>query len=277
MTNFNMDKKEIRNFIRQKKKEMSRTQIERAGALIAENVFALPEYAAADVILSYMAVNQEVLTAPIIEQAIKDGKTVGIPKTFGNRHMEFFAYDEGNLAAGFGGIPEPASSDAPLFFPPADAYPGSASDKPSKCSVSVMPGSAAPAEKPPADAYPEAASERPARCSASVKPGSAAPAEKPAVHGPSAALDTNRASGTSAPSAAKILILVPGLAFGRDMNRIGYGGGFYDTYLENRPYITKAALGYDFQIFSSLPCEPHDIKMDLIITPREIIKNNCTG
>ena len=195
MANFNMDKKEIRNFIRQKKKEMSRTQIERAGALITENVFALPEYAAADVILSYMAVNQEVLTAPIIEQALKDGKTVGIPKTFGNRHMEFFAYDEGNLAAGFGGIPEPASSDAPLFFPPA----------------------------------------------------------------------------------AKILILVPGLAFGRDMNRIGYGGGFYDTYLENRPYITKAALGYDFQIFSSLPCEPHDIKMDLIITPREIIKNNCTG
>lgn len=71
-----------------------------------------------------------------------------------------------------------------------------------------------------------------------------------------------------------VLILMPGLAFDLHMNRIGYGGGFYDKYLDSHPdtVFTKVALCFDFQLFETIPTEPHDEKMDLIITPTQIIK-----
>ena len=67
----------------------------------------------------------------------------------------------------------------------------------------------------------------------------------------------------------EVLILMPGLAFDRSMNRIGYGGGFYDKYLSSHAdtAFTKIALGFDFQLFETIPTEPHDEKMDLILTP----------
>ena len=64
------------------------------------------------------------------------------------------------------------------------------------------------------------------------------------------------------------LILVPGLAFGRDGNRIGYGGGFYDSYFadyEDLRFI-KAALCFDFQLYPRLEAKEHDVKMDIIIS-----------
>ena len=69
-----------------------------------------------------------------------------------------------------------------------------------------------------------------------------------------------------------IIILVPGLAFDRLMNRIGYGGGYYDTFLKKHPDITKIALCYGFQLFDKIPAEPHDVRMDIIITPDEVIR-----
>lgn len=70
-----------------------------------------------------------------------------------------------------------------------------------------------------------------------------------------------------------VLILMPGLAFDREGNRIGYGGGFYDKYLDAHPdtCFRKVALGFDFQLYDSIPTEPHDEKMDLVITPSEVI------
>ena len=216
-----MNKKEIRSFIRQKKKEMSPAEIERAGTLIADKIFVLPEYTSADIILTYMAVNQEVITSPIIRRAVNDGKTVGIPKTFGNRRMNFFAYDTENLTVGFGGIPEPASANNPVI-----------SEKVHVSDASQL----------------SAGSE--------IFTGSQ----------PFTGLQVSAVPGKN------ILIFIPGLAFGRDMNRIGYGGGYYDTFLEKYTDITKAALCYDFQLFKTLPCEEHDVKMDLIITEKEIVR-----
>lgn len=63
------------------------------------------------------------------------------------------------------------------------------------------------------------------------------------------------------------LVIVPGLAFGKDLNRIGYGGGFYDRYFaehEDRTFM-KTALCYDFQVFDSLPSDAHDAKVDILI------------
>ena len=68
------------------------------------------------------------------------------------------------------------------------------------------------------------------------------------------------------------LIVVPGLAFGRDGMRLGYGKGCYDEFL-NRAAATRAGLCYELQLTDTLPCEAHDEKMNMVVTENEIIKN----
>lgn len=70
----------------------------------------------------------------------------------------------------------------------------------------------------------------------------------------------------------KALIVMPGLAFDLCRNRIGYGGGFYDRYLEINPCHSKVALAYDFQIVDALETNNYDIKPDLIVTDSRIIR-----
>lgn len=69
------------------------------------------------------------------------------------------------------------------------------------------------------------------------------------------------------------LIIMPGLAFDKAHNRIGYGGGFYDRYLERYAdcRFTKISLAYDFQIFNQLETEAHDQKVDAIVTETGIL------
>lgn len=70
------------------------------------------------------------------------------------------------------------------------------------------------------------------------------------------------------------LIIVPGAVFDKSFNRIGYGGGYYDKYLEEiREKDNKIALAYDFQIIDEIEAEDHDIKMDYIITDKRILIN----
>ena len=59
------------------------------------------------------------------------------------------------------------------------------------------------------------------------------------------------------------LMLVPGMAFDRNMNRIGYGGGYYDRYFEKYRDIAyfKLGLAYEFQIYDSLEVEEHDYRI----------------
>ena len=69
------------------------------------------------------------------------------------------------------------------------------------------------------------------------------------------------------------LIVIPGVAFDYACNRLGYGGGYYDMLLAQRkkeaPII---ALAYEEQIVDQIPAEAHDIKVDMIITDKKIIK-----
>lgn len=67
------------------------------------------------------------------------------------------------------------------------------------------------------------------------------------------------------------LILVPGVAFDRDGNRLGRGGGFYDRLLPQYTAV-RAGICFDFQILESLPSEEHDCKMDFLISESEILK-----
>ena len=66
------------------------------------------------------------------------------------------------------------------------------------------------------------------------------------------------------------VIIVPGVAFDRKGHRLGRGKGFYDRLLQNAK-ATKIGVGYEFQLVDDLPTEPHDVKMNMIITEHTTI------
>ena len=68
------------------------------------------------------------------------------------------------------------------------------------------------------------------------------------------------------------LIILPGAAFDRKGNRLGYGGGFYDTYLAAHPQAGRAAIAFALQIAEDIPSAPHDIRPDIIVTEKEMIQ-----
>lgn len=67
------------------------------------------------------------------------------------------------------------------------------------------------------------------------------------------------------------LLLMPGVAFDEQGHRVGYGGGYYDRYLEKHPHLIHIALAFEFQIFPEVPSEKHDICPDLIVTENRIL------
>ena len=84
------------------------------------------------------------------------------------------------------------------------------------------------------------------------------------------------------PEGESDLVVMPGAAFDRNLGRLGYGGGYYDRFLQaleeagsTRPCAGKAfrkiAVGFSCQILDSLAQEPEDVRPDLIVTEREII------
>lgn len=66
------------------------------------------------------------------------------------------------------------------------------------------------------------------------------------------------------------LILVPGLAFGRNQHRLGLGAGCYDRFLAQAQGVT-IGLAHRFQIVEAIPPEAHDIPLDAILTVDETI------
>ncbi len=70
------------------------------------------------------------------------------------------------------------------------------------------------------------------------------------------------------------LIVVPGLAFDRRGNRIGFGAGYYDRFLVRTPAL-RVALAYDFQVLEHLPTDPHDTPVDFLITEAGV--HACSG
>ena len=62
------------------------------------------------------------------------------------------------------------------------------------------------------------------------------------------------------------LVLMPGLAFDPEGHRCGYGGGFYDKYLEKHPGHKLLALCFDFQMYEHLDTDEHDIPVDFVLS-----------
>lgn len=68
----------------------------------------------------------------------------------------------------------------------------------------------------------------------------------------------------------KSLIVVPGVVFSENRYRIGYGGGYYDKYLSENVYMKAIGAAYNMQIEKNLPIDEHDIKLDCIVTEKEV-------
>lgn len=186
-----MDKKEIRNNIKNLKKALTPDEINCLSIQVLEKLYESDEYKDADVIYSYYSYNSEVLTSPLMTRAWEDGKKVAVPLVVGERMKFIRINSHEDVTPGYMGIPEPKDTQG------------------EECS------------------------------------------------------DSN------------VLMIMPGIAFDRSFNRIGYGGGFYDRYLSDHRNVmfTKVALCYDFQIVDeALPVEEFDEPVDVIISPLNYFK-----
>ena len=69
-----------------------------------------------------------------------------------------------------------------------------------------------------------------------------------------------------------VICLIPALAFDLRGNRIGYGKGFYDTFLHRYPHIVKIGLAFEFQIVYEIAHSTHDIPADIVVTDKRVIR-----
>ena len=108
-----MNKQELRKSIREQKRAMTEAQIQEKSRLLGQLFAASALYRDAKTIYGYMPYNQEVRTVPMLEQAIRDGKRVAIPKCYGDEMRFIFMEDLSKVEKGYAGIPEPIE-DAPI-------------------------------------------------------------------------------------------------------------------------------------------------------------------
>ena len=85
--------------------------------------------------------------------------------------------------------------------------------------------------------------------------------------------------GIPEPVSSKIfypdILLVPLVGYDDNLYRLGYGGGFYDRYIEKIEKIKKVikiGLAFSFQKITSIPTSKYDKKLDFVITEKEILK-----
>ena len=67
-------------------------------------------------------------------------------------------------------------------------------------------------------------------------------------------------------NAKNVLVIMPGAAFDLKCNRIGYGKGYYDKFLQIHPEYRTIAIAFELQILDNIPAYTHDICPDIIIT-----------
>ena len=125
-----MDKKELRSAIRLQKRTMTPEQIQVASQKLVEMFLSTAQYRNAKTIYGYLPYNQEVRTVPLLEQALKDGKRIAVPKIFEDEMKFIYLSDLNDVEKGYSGIPEPIK-DGPVADDPNALVlmPGLAFDK----------------------------------------------------------------------------------------------------------------------------------------------------
>ncbi len=71
----------------------------------------------------------------------------------------------------------------------------------------------------------------------------------------------------------KLLMFVPGVVFDKNNNRMGYGKGYYDNYLSDKPNIKKIGIAFEMQVVDEIPVSENDIKMDYILTENSTVSD----
>lgn len=79
-----------------------------------------------------------------------------------------------------------------------------------------------------------------------------------------------RQPAADSPIVVPELVVVPLLAFTEQGARLGQGGGHYDRWLAAHPHVTAIGLAWDAQRSDSLPTEPHDHTLTMVVTPTRI-------
>ena len=106
-----MDKKELRRQIRDQKRALTEAQINAASQRLGELFLGCPQYKAAKTIYGYLPYNQEVRTVPMLEQAMRDGKRVAVPKCYGDQMRFIYMDDLSQVEKGYANIPEPIADE----------------------------------------------------------------------------------------------------------------------------------------------------------------------
>ena len=108
-----MDKKELRRTIRERKRAMTEEEIVQRSEKLGKLFVQSEAYKNAKTIYGYLPYNQEVRTAPMLEQALRDGKRVAVPKVYGDEMKFLYLDDLTKVSKGYAGIPEPIA-DGPV-------------------------------------------------------------------------------------------------------------------------------------------------------------------
>lgn len=185
-------KKELRKKVQELRDRLHPEERMLFSARIADNLWSIPEFAAADKVLFFLNFRSEVDTTPLIERALAEGKTACVPRTddstrdmVASRILDL----DGDLELGNYDILEPRE----------------------EC----------------------------------VRP---VPPEE---------LDA---------------VLMPGVAFDLSGCRLGYGGGYYDRFLERcSPGCLLVAAAFELQIVDHVPCADHDRRIHKVVTESRII------
>lgn len=108
-----MNKQELRQAIRVRKRAMTEEDILRRSEILAEKFARSNAYRAAKTIYGYLPYNQEVRTVPMLRRALEEGKRVAVPKVYGDDMKFIYLDDLSQVAKGYAGIPEPVA-DGPV-------------------------------------------------------------------------------------------------------------------------------------------------------------------
>ena len=106
-----MDKKELRRSIRERKRAMTEEEIVQRSEKLGKLFVQSEAYKNAKTIYGYLPYNQEGRTVPMLEQALKDGKRVAVPKVYGDEMKFLYLDDLSKVSKGYAGIPEPIADE----------------------------------------------------------------------------------------------------------------------------------------------------------------------
>ena len=108
-----MNKQELRASIRARKRAMTEEEIVSRSEKLAQLFLSSEAYRNAKTVYGYLPYNQEVRTVPMLEQALRDGKRVAVPKCYGDKMKFIFMEDLSKVEKGYANIPEPIA-DGPI-------------------------------------------------------------------------------------------------------------------------------------------------------------------